>query len=269
MTPAQPTSQKPFRRWFQYSLRTLMILVTLFALACSWFAVKLGQARRQREAVEGIRKLGGSVTYDYECDSSNRIIKGAKAPGPAWLRNLLGIDCFCNVTQVWGRGKVSDAELVYLKCFPQLRIFFFQDAQITNDGLEIIQGLTQVQVLGLQGSKITDAGMQHFENMTQLKELYLQDNNITDDGLKYLQGLIQLQDLHLSDTQVTDDGLKHLKGLTNLIFLDLSNSYVSNAGLVHLKGLKKLETLDLSKTNVTDAGVQDLQKTLPNLKIER
>jgi hypothetical protein len=58
MTPTQPTSSKSPRRWFQYSLRTLLIFVTLFAVACSWFAVKLGQARRQREAVEALFILG-------------------------------------------------------------------------------------------------------------------------------------------------------------------------------------------------------------------
>jgi hypothetical protein len=29
-------------------------------IACSWFAVKMQQAKRQREAVEAVRKLGGN-----------------------------------------------------------------------------------------------------------------------------------------------------------------------------------------------------------------
>jgi hypothetical protein len=58
MTNNQLTSPKPTCRWFQYSLRTLMIIVTLFAIACSWFAVKMQQARRQREAVGRVQVQG-------------------------------------------------------------------------------------------------------------------------------------------------------------------------------------------------------------------
>ena len=62
MTADEPAKPKSKRRWHQYSLRTLLILVTLFAVACSWFAVKMQQARRQREAVEYIRnKFGTSI----------------------------------------------------------------------------------------------------------------------------------------------------------------------------------------------------------------
>ena len=48
---------KPRRRWFQYSLRSLMIFVLFWSLACSWLAVKMQQARRQRAAVERDREI--------------------------------------------------------------------------------------------------------------------------------------------------------------------------------------------------------------------
>jgi len=37
-------------RWYQYSLRSLMLLVLLAAIFMSWFAVKIKQANQQREA---------------------------------------------------------------------------------------------------------------------------------------------------------------------------------------------------------------------------
>ena len=54
---------KTQRRWFQYSLRTLLIVVTLFAVLCSWFAVKMQQAKRQREAVVALRNRRARVLY--------------------------------------------------------------------------------------------------------------------------------------------------------------------------------------------------------------
>lgn len=53
------------KRRFQFGLRTLLSFVTLFAIVCSWFAVKLQQAKRQREAVEALLQLGGYVGYDH------------------------------------------------------------------------------------------------------------------------------------------------------------------------------------------------------------
>jgi len=47
------------RRWYQYSLRTLLLVMLLASVGISWFAVKMQRARKQREAVEAIRGLGG------------------------------------------------------------------------------------------------------------------------------------------------------------------------------------------------------------------
>ena len=48
------------RRWLQFSIRTLLVLVTLLCVALSLWIVP---AERQRRAVEAIEKLGGIVFY--------------------------------------------------------------------------------------------------------------------------------------------------------------------------------------------------------------
>ena len=55
-TEARPERPASRRRWFQYSLRTLMLIVLLCAIACSWFASKMQEVRKQREADEAFRK---------------------------------------------------------------------------------------------------------------------------------------------------------------------------------------------------------------------
>ena len=35
---------KPKHRWFQYSLRSMFVVMTLFAIACSWYAYEMSEA---------------------------------------------------------------------------------------------------------------------------------------------------------------------------------------------------------------------------------
>jgi hypothetical protein len=90
--PSQPPKRK--LRWYQFSLWTLLIVVTLFACACSWFAVKMGQARRQQLAVEEVTTRGGRVYYNC---SERRRDDGDSARVPLWLRMRLGDDFFYDV----------------------------------------------------------------------------------------------------------------------------------------------------------------------------
>ncbi len=174
-----------------------MIFVTLFAIACSWFAVKMQQARRQREAVEAIQKLGGAAYYDYQFVEWDVPLRTTEPPEPAWLRKLVGDDFFADVVAVL-----------------------------------------------LTGMGVTDASLNNIKKLPQLRQLDLYNTNITDSGMEYLAD-INLKCLNLSGTKITDEGLKNLKGMPNLTMLLLY------------------------KTNITKAGVNDLQKALPNLKIER
>jgi hypothetical protein len=142
----QPDERPHKLRWFQYSLRGLLLFTLLFAIACSWFTVRMQQAKRQREAVEGIEKLFGSVWYDYE-------ERKVEPPGPAWLRNLLGGDFFSQVVGVnLHSAHVTDADLKYLKGLTQLIRLDLGNHPITDAGLENLEGLTELRVLGLYGT---------------------------------------------------------------------------------------------------------------------
>ena len=59
-------ASKPTLCWFQYSLRTLLVVLALCAIPCSWLASSMQQARREREAVAAIEKLGGSVQWSEQ-----------------------------------------------------------------------------------------------------------------------------------------------------------------------------------------------------------
>ncbi len=59
------TSNKPRRRFFQFSLRTLLVLLTLFCVVGGW---KMNQLRRQWNAVEWVQENGGTAGYEFDFD---------------------------------------------------------------------------------------------------------------------------------------------------------------------------------------------------------
>ena len=55
------TPDKPKRRWLRFSLRSLLLLVFMIAVALAWTIYKV---RQQGIAVAALKKMGCSVTYD-------------------------------------------------------------------------------------------------------------------------------------------------------------------------------------------------------------
>ena len=62
---------RPKRRFLQFRLRTLLIAVLVLSLPLSWFAVKMERARRQREAVEVIERLG-EISSKQDCEPQSQ-----------------------------------------------------------------------------------------------------------------------------------------------------------------------------------------------------
>jgi hypothetical protein len=85
------------RRFLRFSIRTLLIVLTIFCVALGW---KVERARKQREAVAWVHEMGGSVNYDYELDDDGSSAPDAKPPGSEWLRKQLGRDFFDDVVRV-------------------------------------------------------------------------------------------------------------------------------------------------------------------------
>ena len=227
---------KSTRRWLQFSLRGLLLLMAVAAVPLSWTA---NRTRQQREDLAALEKLGCTVEY-------------RPAFGPPsvleQIRKLLGLENPRAVTCITADAngnltEISDAELVHLGW------------------------LTQLELLNLNGTLVTDASLVDLQELPRLRFLGLRRTQITDAGLSLLRGLVQLEWISLGATQITDAGLVHLRGLNQLQSLDLRGTQVTDAGLVHIQGMTQLHNLDLSLTQVTDAGVQELQRALPKVEI--
>jgi hypothetical protein len=253
-------------RWCQYSLRTLLFFVTFCAVVCSWCAVKMQQARNQQEAVEAIRRLGGSVRYDYEGDAETA---EKPPPGPAWLRGLVGVDFLANVVEAsLDRPQIKDADLGNLKGLRHLQGLSLAGTKISDTGLMHLRGFSDLQALSLAGTQVSDAGLIQLNEMTRLQGLSLLNTRITDAGLVHLRKMTNLQALSLAGTRVTDGGLRLVKELIHIRELHLDNTRISDTGLGHLRDMKQLRYLRLVNTRVTRQGIRQLQQALPDCRVD-
>jgi hypothetical protein len=224
----------PKRRWFQYSISTLLLLMVVCAVV---LALIVNPALKQRRAVAFVESLGGSVEYS---DEDNFALRHS----PDWLHQTLGRDYFASVVHV-----------------------DLTNTQISDAGLAHLKGLTALEWLSLRHTQVSNAGLAHLKGLTVLETCDLGNTQISDAGLAHLRGLTALKGLALRNTQISDAGLAHLRGSTAMFALFLDNTQISDAGLSHLKDLTALEWVDLQGTQVSDAGVAELQKALPNCHI--
>jgi len=63
--PSSSTPPKRKRRWYQFSLRTLLIEIVVLAVGFGWLGRNVERKRQQRDAVAAIVKMGGTTDYYY------------------------------------------------------------------------------------------------------------------------------------------------------------------------------------------------------------
>lgn len=240
--PAQPDPAKKVRRrrWFQFSLRSVLALMLLAGLGMSWLVAVKKKSERRMAAADAIIKAGGWVNYDYQVPANGG--RSAKPPGPAWLRTILGDDFFANAT----------------------------DAYITSAAsLEQLGELSSLRILHVADVPTGDNSLQQLSELNRLEELDVRGRLIDDNGLAYLRKLQHLRYLHLARTSITDTGLAKLSGLNQLELLDLSYTSVTDRGLQNLFGLRQLRSLYLFHTEITDEGEAKLWEALPKCNVLR
>jgi hypothetical protein len=122
------------RRWFQYSLRSFLVVLTALAV---WLGVVVRRATEQREAVKAIEAIGGVVVYDWQPmltrkDAEKRITRKkvgvapgrATVVGPAWLRRQIDDDFFQEIKEVYllpSASRVDQEVLKLMPCLERLR----------------------------------------------------------------------------------------------------------------------------------------------------
>jgi hypothetical protein len=262
-----------FRCRFQYSLRSLLLLVVAVAVPCSWLATEMKLAREERAALAKVNG-GPVIEFDCEFDDNGRVAQLLGPSAPPWLCRVFGDDFFSTANAVYWSdrgGTVYPEELQvpfdlsFIRHLGDVRSLDISFKRATDADMEYLEGMPYLEFLDLTRTRVTDAGLVHLRRLKRLKRLSLQCLDVTDAGLEHVRRLHELRQLLLGCPKVTDRGLASLKGLVRLRKLWVDGTMVTGSGLGALADLPDLEELSVCGTWITDASLSSIRR-LKHLK---
>ena len=139
---------KPRRRWFQFSLRTLLIVVTLSAGVLGWVGWKMEQGRRQRVVIVWLEKM--------EAEGWGFVSEEDKS---------------------WWKQRVD-------QCFgPSVVAVDLSNSKVRD--LTPLLGMKNLETLRLDGTQVTD--LSPLAELKSLKCVWLHDTPVSAEQLQKLQ----------------------------------------------------------------------------------
>ncbi|MCE9548389.1 MAG: leucine-rich repeat domain-containing protein [Planctomycetia bacterium] len=220
---------KPPRRWFRYSLRSLLIFTTFAAAGLGYLGYEARRAQRQRHVAERLNRLGGACFYEP------RVFWNTVGDMPQWIQPLADRypNLVCDLTSLTMRFHCSENEKPYCG----------------------------------ENEKPSDEELKWLAECSTLKHVFIHGDCVSDVWLDRWERLQKLEEIDLSDTHIGDVGLGHLAGLNNLKRISLSSTEVTDAGMASLSKLTNLREINLVHTRVTPDGIRQLLLALPQCKV--
>ena len=221
------------RRWFRFSLRTLLIVTLLVGAVMGWVVKERRQSEREGEVAKELLRAGCTVEFAGPYDT---LETHYEAKMQTWWRRcaqtLLGQRILClRIGNVQFESFPSPADLSNLQ---RIDIIAADDVKLAS-----LPKYSTLQVLDVSMSSVENLGpLANLENLTVL---------------------------WIFETKVRD--LEPVARLENLEVLGIGETAIDD--LTPLEGLSKLKRLSLQKATVTKAQVDALQKSLPKCVIYR
>lgn len=272
----------------RFSLRTLLIGVTAFALVCGYW---IERAERQRRAAEFLTANG--IQWQFAMDNGRHSPNPAGVPQASQSLSKAFPHYFQSITSVQhfgGRALSPDQEqeivanIARLPALKELTLYTttsginwkvlrqaraltdltLQPKDVSTSDIEGVGTLTQLRKLVLAGFAPDRIDLSALAGLRSLRELELRVYPADEIEFRIVTTLPKLETLRVLNMGVEDSFCGVLAKSKTLKTLCLSGGDVTDHGAASLCQIGTLETLDLSNTFVTDAAIDSLLK-LPKL----
>jgi internalin A len=194
--------ERPRRRWLQFSLRGLLVLMLVVALGLGWIGYERRRAMRELKTAEEIKAAGGDFGTSSRSDHA----------APRWLDLLLGSHYFTPVDSLRFPIGATNEDLRQLSVMRRLERLMLSATRIDDDGLDRVAEMRHLTELNLRSTNVTDAGVDKLAALSELARLDLDATAVTDGVWQTLARMPKLNILSLCDTR-TDSELAAAAGL--------------------------------------------------------
>lgn len=285
---------KPQLRWYQFGLRTLLVLFLLTALAAAavkWRISHLEFMRRREAALSLLsERFPAPLRPDFDASKLSYLNLDSRI----YPEELYQVTYFPKLQWLkLGRQDFDAQHLNCLKQLPELEILEVRggiNGGITEAGFAELGQLRRLKVLRLSGTNISPAGIEQLGRIPHLRELEFSTENLSEccrnlgrcrqleklslssqrfirpGDLGFLKEMPKLRSFHL-EALLEGDVLRDLSHVPQLSELVLQYYKLSNQDLRHIESLAALRYLSLEAhygnlydNSVTDAGLQSIGK---------
>lgn len=252
---------QPKRRWYQFSLRTLVVVMLLVSLVLGYWGYARRRAQRQWEAVRVIEAAGGYVSLYKELLEDPFSDDSLTSDLPNW-RKRLGIECPAVTAIEVSLFNQSGKDIMpYLRDLPQLKEIILHGDWLDDEGMKGLSGCTNLIHLDIESDQITDAGVLGIAGNKNLQKLRVSSEQLTDRGIAVVAQLPKLRSLVWPSANTTGNGLVHLRSHPQLTYLGICVTVDSDIGFEHLSTCTKLKTLVVYGPNtLTSRGISALSR---------
>jgi hypothetical protein len=165
------------RRWFQFSLRSL--LIAMFAAAI-WPAHHANRFYRQGKAIEAIEKKGGAVQVQADGTIEYAFLPYVTADDVQRLRHLP------SVRRLMLTSGMFDSSMTPLSRVAGLESITLADMKATGDGLKILAALPRLQFLTFRRVRFNEPDAPAALIGCKASEIIFEEMKINEERLKPL-----------------------------------------------------------------------------------
>ncbi|MFO0884901.1 MAG: hypothetical protein U0894_12065 [Pirellulales bacterium] len=255
---SEPTLTKPTqqRQWFQFSLRTLLLMMLVFGCGLGWFMAKRRQAQQAWKRIEEAEKLD----IDLIAVDDNRAMGGIHHEG-TWLEEWLGIALPSPLgSAVVKTSRNLTPELQELAKFPELTYLWLEVENLTDEQLAPFAGEKRPTTLQIGWSPLRGTGLAYLAGNDSLEDLrLLHCEYLTDEAIYSIPKLPSLTQLTIENCPLTGVSLGHLAtACPNLKTLVLADAPLNMEGLQEIGTLHSLKSLTINHIEIDNIGLSYL-----------
>lgn len=205
-------TQRPRRRWFQFSLRTMIVATAIF---CTLLATWIIPSERQRRACKKLYEQGGTYSFPFENNVKYfeiQQLRSGNDPYP-WYRHY-----FNSVSRV----NIHNLSDIDWGAFPRLESLSSEILRNSSsqDMDQFVATLARhnrlLKELSLYQAEIQLGSMDHLPSFSKLEKLNIVQSDLWNCSLDPIASLQELREINFSKTIVQDREIAKLKNLPNL-----------------------------------------------------